>query len=229
MPMPFTSWLNTWAHWVGYAVCHQMPEHSYITVLGPMPLCARCTGQYWGILLVLIFIGMRRRWRYRGWPIQRYPGIWGVLVLLWAVDGLNSFLDFLGLAHIYPPHNITRLVSGYLMGIVVGSHLWALFASLMWPRGNASPAVSMPADLPWVLLGGLVPLGGIALGGMVRWAVGIVAAGGVILSFTLLMAATLRALMRPEKGESPWPYLLGGTLLAAGFIAAVDWLRYHLS
>ncbi|MCD6475499.1 MAG: DUF2085 domain-containing protein, partial [Anaerolineaceae bacterium] len=35
---------------IDYAVCHQAPSHSFFIGNRQMPLCARCTGMYLGVL-----------------------------------------------------------------------------------------------------------------------------------------------------------------------------------
>jgi hypothetical protein len=36
------------------AVCHQLPERSFLWLGGPMPVCARCLGLYAGLLAVAV-------------------------------------------------------------------------------------------------------------------------------------------------------------------------------
>ena len=44
---PPDSWLGK-AKWIGYALCHQMPDRSFFAHEHQYPLCARCTGMYLG-------------------------------------------------------------------------------------------------------------------------------------------------------------------------------------
>ncbi len=220
-------WLNELAHWVGYAVCHQLPAHSYITVQGPMPLCARCTGQYLGILVTLGYTWVRGRWRYAGWPILYAPIGWGIFVLLWLVDGLNSFLAFIGVGHLYMPHNSVRLITGYLMGVVIGAHMWALFATALGFQDE--PTLRVPEDVRRLLLLGLIPLGGVWLGGWVRWVLGMISALGVIVSLALLLSVPGAARLRKKGGGPLWPVIVKGALFAVGLIIGMDLVRYYLS
>ena len=40
---------------VGYAVCHQIGERSFMVNGEPLPLCARCTGMYVGVMIGLAY------------------------------------------------------------------------------------------------------------------------------------------------------------------------------
>ena len=42
-------------------VCHQLPEHTLTTAAGQMPLCARCTGTYWGAAFTFVLLSRQRR------------------------------------------------------------------------------------------------------------------------------------------------------------------------
>ncbi|MEI3506866.1 MAG: DUF2085 domain-containing protein [Anaerotignum faecicola] len=46
---------------MGSAVCHRMAERSFLWGQGTMPLCARCTGIYVGVLLAFCFLLLKRR------------------------------------------------------------------------------------------------------------------------------------------------------------------------
>jgi uncharacterized membrane protein len=82
---------------IGYAICHQIAERTFPIDLEAellMPLCARCTGIYLGVLLsysLLIARGRLRSYRFPPLPIVLILlGFIGVL----GVDGINSYLTF---------------------------------------------------------------------------------------------------------------------------------------
>ena len=71
---------------VGHLVCHQMPERSLWIAGAPLPVCARCTGIYGGVLAALLLRGMlRQRWR-RSWML------WAIVLVAldWASASLRS-------------------------------------------------------------------------------------------------------------------------------------------
>ena len=94
-------------------VCHQLPEHTLAAAAGQMPLCARCTGTYWGAALGFLFL-----WRQRSPRAARLPRAEVMLFLtglsfLWLIDGANSYLNFLtGDVWLYQPNNALRLATG---------------------------------------------------------------------------------------------------------------------
>ena len=45
------AWMADGAEWVGYGICHQIPERSLQLLGRPLPLCARCTGTFLGVFL----------------------------------------------------------------------------------------------------------------------------------------------------------------------------------
>jgi len=47
-----------WASGAGYAVCHQLAERSFFVAGQKLPLCARDTGIYLGVLLTLTVLGL---------------------------------------------------------------------------------------------------------------------------------------------------------------------------
>jgi hypothetical protein len=46
---------------IGYAVCHRIAERSFHTHDRPLPLCARCTGMYLGVIAGLAYFAEATR------------------------------------------------------------------------------------------------------------------------------------------------------------------------
>ncbi len=213
---------------VGYAVCHQLPSHSYTAWGIPLPLCARCTGQYLGVLLVLGYI----LW-LGGRNIQRFPTrpalvILGGLVIAWAVDGLNSYLDFLGLPHLYTPQNVLRLLTGMGEGVALMALFWPLFAQVTWPVTGREQLGAR--DIVVVLGIGYASAFLIHVGdGRVRYAFGLLSALGVLIVMTLLFSTLLRlATHRVGTNSSRWErglFLVGGLMVAVLVVMGVGVLR----
>ena len=55
---------------IGYAVCHRIDVRSFHLGVRQLPLCARCTGQYMGAVIGIIFQGLFAR-RRSGFPSKR--------------------------------------------------------------------------------------------------------------------------------------------------------------
>ncbi len=139
------------ADYLGAVVCHRMPSHSFFIAGHQLPVCQRCTGTFGGALTVILWQWAVWRRRERAFPP---PLIWllmGAMALPWVADGFNSFtalgkgVGVLG----YAPQPWLRLLSGALMGTVMGVILVAAFNQTVWADEVASDraAVARPRDL----------------------------------------------------------------------------------
>ncbi len=134
---------------VGYAICHRIPERSFILGGRPLPLCARCTGTFLGTVLGLTaMLLMRRRCASRLPPVP----VLGLLILftgLWAFDGLNSYMTlFPGGPHLYEPQNWLRLTTGMLNGLTLIAFTFPIFNFTLWRE----PAQERVIKSLWELL-----------------------------------------------------------------------------
>ena len=50
--------LQGFLHWMGYGLCHQLPERSFFGGGVQVPVCARDTGIYFGVLISLALIAI---------------------------------------------------------------------------------------------------------------------------------------------------------------------------
>ena len=107
--MPPLDKLIAWAYrWLPIAFgCHCRPERSFFLRGRQLPICARCTGELFGILLGLVCCFFFR------------PPVWVTLVLMapMVADGLFQ------LATPYESGNFRRVITGFLFGF----GLWMLF------------------------------------------------------------------------------------------------------
>src|SRR5579863_2591880 len=141
--------------WLDSGICAQLPTHSFYPGGERLPLCARNTGIYLGLmitLLTLFALGRGRAQRLPPWPIIVVLVV-GVGVM--AVDGFNSFFLDLGLKHLYQPHNLLRLATGLATGLAVASLGLPLLNRLVWRRYSEQRSVYSWVSL-LVLLPGLV-------------------------------------------------------------------------
>lgn len=84
------------------AGCHQMPERSFFLRGYQFPLCARCTGIFFGYLIGLLMwcIGIRISW--------------GILLLMWIPCALDGIIQRYTK---YVSNNFKRVASGVLVGV----------------------------------------------------------------------------------------------------------------
>ncbi len=140
------------AYWIGYAVCHQMPAHSFFIGKHQMPLCARCTGMFLGSLTTLVWFVMVRRDRSTLLPPLRIGIVLLAFLAVWALDGLNGAMANLHLAHLYAPANPIRMVTGLLAGVTIGVLGVYLLNNVAWKEPEAKPLARNPEDLAVVLV-----------------------------------------------------------------------------
>lgn len=118
---------------VGYAVCHRIPERSFVLGGRPLPLCARCTGTFLGAMLGLATIFLLRRQRAANLPTVPALVLLAAFTGLWGLDGLNSYLGFFpGAPQLYEPRNWLRLATGLLNGLTLIFFAWPIFSFTLW-------------------------------------------------------------------------------------------------
>ena len=125
---------------IGYAVCHRIDARSFHIGDHQLPLCARCTGEFYAAGIALIFQGFISGKR------SRLPsrGIIAVLVLFFlafGIDGSNSYLYLLKqtsegslsqIPNLYIPNNTLRLFTGSGMGIALAVVLFPIVNQTLW-------------------------------------------------------------------------------------------------
>jgi uncharacterized membrane protein len=82
------------SYFVASGVCHRLPQHSLFFGGKQSPLCARCTGNYLGLLVVSLFLALRRRLNSSLFPPPGLLVVLAAFVALWGIDGVNSFAEF---------------------------------------------------------------------------------------------------------------------------------------
>ena len=126
---------------VGYGICHRIPDRSFFLAGRQLPLCARCTGTFLGVIVglaAMLLLGRRRASRLPPVPIL---GILVIFVGVWAFDGLNSYLTFFpGAPSLYEPRNWLRLTTGLLNGLALVIFVFPIFNFTLW-RGTTPQRV----------------------------------------------------------------------------------------
>ena len=215
-------------------VCHQLPEHTLMTAAGQMPLCARCTGTYWGAAVMFVFLSRQRLPRASRVPRPAVLLFFAGLALLWLFDGVNSYLNFLtGRVWFYQPHNALRLVTGLGFGLALGGVVWPLFNASLWKEPSADRVLDTWRELGLALAGvaGLC-LALLAGGGILGWIVAPLDVAAVILVLTVVNAVLVLVAMHRENRAESWrdarvPLVLG-LVMAVGEVGGIALLRHLL-
>lgn len=183
---------------VGSTVCHQIPSHSFHYGETQFTLCARCAGLYLGSLIGLGYYFTQGK--KKALPSR------GILILLvafflfWAGDGVNSFIsDFLNRPFLYETTNLTRLTTGFGMGLTMATALMTLFNVTVWKDSTNTPLLHHPLQiagysaaalfLGWLLLSG---------GEILFTALAYIAIGIVLLIITMLYTVFWVIMTRKE-------------------------------
>mgnify|MGYP002239808994 CR=1 FL=1 len=110
-----------------------------------MPLCARCTGIYVGVLLAFCFLLLKKRMD-AGRPFSKGQAMLTALMILpIGIDGLGSYLGF------WESNQLMRVLSGSLVGAVVPGFL-LLAVNFDPAQGSKQPIYAHTTELLLLLL-----------------------------------------------------------------------------
>jgi len=220
---------------VGYAVCHRIAARSFHVHDQPLPLCARCTGIYLGVMIGLAVFAARGRLRAARLPALRHLLPLLALAGTIALDGANSYLTLFDFyTPLYQPHNTLRLATGLAAGAAMITLALPVFNATVWRTPAPGAPLERGRDL--ALLIGAVALGGLLVlteWAAVLWAAGILSALGVLLMFTIIGTVLSVSIARREAAARRWRDLALPLVAGLGFALAltgsIDALRYALT
>jgi uncharacterized membrane protein len=129
---------------VGYAVCHRIRVRSFILPNGrQVPLCARCSGTFLGVMLGLFGPGwLFKRRHHGGFPPLAMLAVMLGMSAWWAFDGANSFahlLPYEGIPRLYGPTNFLRITTGMAHGITMGGLILPVANATLWVDASNEP------------------------------------------------------------------------------------------
>src|ERR1041384_1877942 len=97
---------------IGYAICHRIDARSFLINGMPMPLCARCTGIYLGVVVCFLIALVSGRAKASRLPSIKVSIALIIFVAIMGFDGVNSYIHlFPGGTGLYTPQNWLRLVT----------------------------------------------------------------------------------------------------------------------
>jgi len=137
---------------IGYAICHRIPERSFVLGDRHFPLCARCTGTFLGALAglgAMLVLGRRRASRLPPVPVL---AILVMFIGFWGFDGLNSYMTFFpGAPHLYEPQNWLRLTTGLLNGLALVAFVFPIFNFTLWRNPSGERGIKNVLELAAIL------------------------------------------------------------------------------
>ena len=221
---------------IGYSVCHRIDGRSFHLGDRQLPLCVRCSGMFMGAMIGLLyqFVSGSRR---GGSPPKRVFIAMGMLVLAFAVDGLNSYLSlpfFSGIATLYQPGSLTRLLTGSGMGLVIAVVLFPAFNQTIWRNWDSKPAV--PGLGSFLVLCSTTLLLDIVVlteDPAVLYPLAIISTAGVLVLLSMVYAMLLVIVFRKENSyQRPtelWLPLLAGFGVGMVQIIFISLIRYAVT
>jgi len=226
---------------IGYAICHRIDERSFHVGDRQLPLCARCTGEFYSAGFALLFFALvsPKKSGMPGWKLG-VPLI--LFFLAFGIDGSNSYLYLLkqtsygaldNIPNLYIPNNVLRLFTGSGMGIALASVLYPAFNQSTWKVYDSAPALS------WKKLGiitGIVLIVNLLIltdSPIVLYPIAIFSVLGVLSLLIMVFSMAWLLIMRQENIfdslTQMWLPFLAGTTLAFLMITAIDLLRFKLT
>ena len=226
---------------IGYAVCHRIDLRSFHIGDRQLPLCARCTGEFYAAGLALIFqifvSGKRSKFPSRG--------IIAVLILFFlafGIDGSNSYLYLLKqtshgaldkIPNLYIPNNVLRLFTGSGMGIALAAVLYPAVNQTLWREIDTRPA------LEWrsfgILIASVIVINLLILteSSIVLYPIAYLSALSTLSLLVIVFAILWIMIMRQDNTfDHPrqlWLPFLSGFTLAMIMILSIDLVRLQLT
>lgn len=220
---------------VAYAVCHRIDVRSFHVGERALPLCARCTGMHLGALATTLFFLLRGRGRAGMYPSRAMAVTLGLFALVWAIDGLNSYLTlYPGAPHLYEPNNLLRLSTGMLLGVGLGTIVYATFNQSVWRSWNPEPALRTFADLATLLaIEAVVVVLVLSENPLLMYPLAIVGSMTVLGVLTAVYTVMILLVLKRENQAGSWRELvfpiLGGFTITILQIGLIDLARYILT
>jgi uncharacterized membrane protein len=218
---------------VGYAVCHRIPERSFMLGERPISLCARCTGMYSGALLGLLY--QARRGRRGGMPSRKILIVLGLFFVAFGVDGVNSYVGFIPqIPRLYESQNYLRLITGTGLGLGIAAMVFPVFHQAAWERWLKQPALQSWRDIgELILLSGVLILIFLSENPLLLYPLALLSTATILVVLTMVYTMVWLMLLKRENQYTTWkdlwPFLMAGFCTALVQIAAMDAVRYSLT
>jgi len=226
---------------IGYAICHRIDERSFHIGNIQLPLCARCTGEFYAAAFTLLFLSFTSK-KKSGMPGWKLGAPLIVFFLAFGIDGSNSYLYLLkqvshgafeNIPNLYIPNNTLRLFTGSGMGIALASMVFPAFNQSVWQTHDPSPA------LDWmklgIIVGSVIVIDLLVLANIdiVLLVIGLFSTLGALSLLVIVFSMAWILIMREENAfkrlSELWIAGVAGTTLALVLITAIDLLRFKLT
>lgn len=226
---------------IGYAVCHRIDARSFQIDERQLPLCARCTGEFYAAGAALIFQAFVSKRKSR-LPSKGIIAVLVIFFLAFGIDGSNSYLYLIkqtskgaldNIPNLYIPNNILRLFTGSGMGIALAAVLYPVVNQTLWRTLDDRPA------LEWrsfgMLIGLIVIVNLLILTDslIVLYPIAYLSALGtlslLVIVFAILWVMIMKQDNTLEQVSQLWLPLVAGLTLALLMVLSIDLVRLQLT
>ena len=226
---------------IGYAICHRIGERSFHIGDRQLPLCARCTGEFYaaGISLLFFAIVSPKKSGMPGWKLGA-PLLF--FLAAFGIDGANSFFYLLKqtsggaldqIPNLYVPSNTLRLLTGSGMGIGLASILYPAFNQSAWKAADPDRALNWKRLGILISIILLIDLAVLTEHPIILYPIAILSVLGVLALLMMVFSMVWILIMRQENEftslKQMWMPGLAGVTLAFLMISAIDLLRFRLT
>jgi len=215
---------------IAYAVCHRIANRSFFLDDRQLPLCARCTGMYLGAMTGLLY--QSRLGRNGGLPPIRIAIPLGILAVLFAIDGVNSYIHFFpNLPSLYTPHNWLRLATGTGLGIGISALLFPVFNQTLFPDWTTAPLLSSFRQfIPLAVTAAIVSASILSGNPLILYPLALLASITVLVVLGMVYSMVWIMIFKKENCfhslRSAWLPMAAGFTTALAQIALMDELRF---
>ncbi len=209
------------ADWSGYALCHRITDRSFTINGRQFPLCARCSGMYLGVALMLLVSLLAGRMRRANLPSLKLLLVLLGFIGIMGIDGINSYSHFFPQApHLYEPRNWLRLTTGMGTGVAMGLIMLPALAQTLWRQPDYQPIIESGRELVALLILAIVTIF-LLLSNQptLLYVLALTSVAGLLFIVTALNTVILLVLFRRDGRATTWRQTLWPLLL--GFFVAV--------
>jgi uncharacterized membrane protein len=226
---------------VGYAVCHRIEARSFHIHDRALPLCARCTGEFFSAGFALLFMGFASGKRSQ-LPSRGILAILIAFFLAFAIDGSNSYLylmkqtakgAFDQIPNLYIPNNVLRLFTGSGMGVALASVLFPILNQTLWRETDDRPALTWKSFGALTAFVVIVDLLVLTDSPVILYPVAYFSALGALSLLVIVFSVLWIIVMKTENSYSElrqlWLPLAAGLTLALLLVLGIDLFRFNLT
>jgi uncharacterized membrane protein len=220
---------------IGYAVCHRIDLRSFHLGDRQLPLCARCTGTFLGVIIGVAILIVSGRGRSLVWPRRSLFAVLVLTAVPWGFDGVNSYLYlFPGLPHLYTPQNWLRLTTGTFLGLAMAAVFLPAVNQSLWKTGSPVPVLKNFRELVLYFLAAPVLIVLVLLENpIILYPLALLSTVGVLYLLTGVYTSILLMLFRKENFaetfHDAWPVLVAGLTIGLLQIMAIDIVRFYFT